>query len=102
MKVFNLCKFYMCASVCACACVCEYVSVCVLMPASLINFPLTQRKVRIAIFTFKQQIRKQFKYNTNFPQFKGKHKLNENCMNMYVLYHVYTMYYTIYKHIVPP
>lgn len=80
MKVFNLCKFCVCACVRQSLSVC--VCVCVLMPASLINFPLTQRKVRIAIFTFKQQIQKkckQFKYNTNFAQFT-RGKLNENFM----------------------
>lgn len=78
MKVFNLCKFCVCAYVRQSLSVC--VCVCVLMPASLINFPLTQRKVRIAIFTFKQHIQKkkckQFKHNTNFAQ-STRAKLNE-------------------------
>lgn len=56
---------FACARKCASACVClsmcvsmcVSLCVCVFMPASLINFPLTQRKVRITIFAFKQQIR---------------------------------------------
>lgn len=73
---------------------CASLSMCVLMPASLINFPLTQRKVRIAIFTFKQQIQKKAN-NLNSTQIlhagKTQWKFHENTHIEYTHTHTHIL-----------